>query len=94
MSIAAADLIFKGNVEMRGACSEDGWVCVFRIFCCLNRGFARISRMTRILRVSLFVVAQFIAPFSESRICTDFTGNVDYLLSESRIFADDTEVAD
>ena len=68
MSIAATDLVFKGNVEMWGACSEDGWVCGFGVFCCLNRGFSRISRITRILKVFLFVVAQFIAPFSESRI--------------------------
>ena len=50
--------------------------------CFLNRGFSRVF---------LFIVAQFIASFSESRI---FTDDVDYLLSESRIIADDADYAD
>ena len=33
---------------------------------------SRITQMTRILRVSLFVVAQFIASLFESRILADF----------------------
>ena len=85
MSIPEEYFIFKGNVEMRAACSEGTWVCVFEVCCCLNRGLSRISRIARILRVHLFVVAQFIAPFSESRIFTDYADDADYLFSESRI---------
>lgn len=44
----------------------------------LNRGFSRITRIARILRVHLFVVAQFTVPFSESRIFADYTDDADY----------------
>ena len=67
---------------------------MFGVFCCQNRGLSQITRISRILRVSPFVIAQFIAPFFESRICTDYTDNADYLLSESRICTDDTDFAD
>ena len=67
---------------------------------CLNRGLSRISRMTRILRVPLLVVARFIAALSESRIITDNAawkiltdGGVSTCLSESRIVADFTDDA-
>ena len=59
MRIAADDLVFKGKVEMRDACSGEQWVCVFGVFCCQNRGLSRISRMTRIEESVLLPLSAF-----------------------------------
>ena len=63
--------------------SLHGDSCLNRGFLSLNRGLSRMTRMTRILRMLLFVVAQFIAPLSESRIFADSADFADFILAPS-----------